>query len=42
MLGSTRRVLEPPCLWLQLLKPRVRGVEFGDRGIEVIDVEPHL
>ena len=27
---------------MSLLEPGVRGVEFGDRGVDVFDVEPHL
>ena len=41
MLGSTRGVLERRSR-MSLLEPGVRGVELGDRGVDVFDVEPHL
>ena len=39
--GSTRGVLERRSR-LSLLEPGVRGVELGDRGVDVVDVEEHL
>ena len=37
------RVLQPPRLTVCLvLEPGMRGVEFGDRGIHVFEVEPDL
>ena len=39
---ARRRVLQSPRGRARALQPRMRGVEFGDRGVHVFDVEPHL
>ena len=36
------RVLQPPCPRMHFLEPGMRGVEFGERGVDVFDVEQHL
>jgi len=39
---SARGILQAPRWWAFILESGVQGVEFGNRGVDVFDVEPDL